>query len=91
MYPPNPAQPLPQGGAGNGARAFNYLFYVDFAGSLAEPQAQNALRHLQVGRDSGALEPRGLRRVDKGRALNGFGGLAQGWGLGLTRQGACMA
>ena len=37
-----------QGGSGNGARAFNYLFYIDFAGSLAEPQAQNALRHLQV-------------------------------------------
>jgi arogenate/prephenate dehydratase len=28
-------------------RAFNYLFYVDFAGSLADPACQNALRHLQ--------------------------------------------
>ena len=28
---------------------FNYLFYVDFVGSLADQQSQNALRHLQVG------------------------------------------
>lgn len=35
------------GGNGSGSRAFNYLFYVDFAGSLADPQSQNALRHLQ--------------------------------------------
>jgi len=26
---------------------FNYLFYVDFVGSLADQQSQNALRHLQ--------------------------------------------
>lgn len=33
---------------GNGQqRSFNYLFYIDFIGSLADPQAQNALRHLQ--------------------------------------------
>lgn len=31
-----------------GAQRFNYLFYVDFVGSLAEPRCQNALRHLQV-------------------------------------------
>lgn len=30
-----------------GARGFNYLFYIDFAGSLADPACQNALRHLQ--------------------------------------------
>ncbi|PRW61501.1 Arogenate dehydratase prephenate dehydratase chloroplastic [Chlorella sorokiniana] len=34
--------------SGSGAqRSFNYLFYIDFVGSLADPQAQNALRHLQ--------------------------------------------
>ncbi|GAB4815017.1 hypothetical protein N2152v2_002063 [Parachlorella kessleri] len=32
---------------GSGTRAFNYLFYIDFSGSLADPQCQNALRHLQ--------------------------------------------
>jgi arogenate/prephenate dehydratase len=32
---------------GNGYRSFNYLFYVDFVGSLADPGCQNALRHLQ--------------------------------------------
>lgn len=30
-----------------GAQRFNYLFYVDFVGTLAEPRCQNALRHLQ--------------------------------------------
>jgi arogenate/prephenate dehydratase len=39
---------LPEAGGGGGApRGFNYLFYVDFAGSLADPACQNALRHLQ--------------------------------------------
>ncbi len=33
---------------GSGTRAFNYLFYIDFSGSLADPQCQNALRHLQA-------------------------------------------
>ncbi|KAL4856490.1 Arogenate dehydratase/prephenate dehydratase 1 [Chlorella vulgaris] len=32
---------------GTAQRSFNYLFYIDFMGSLAQPQAQNALRHLQ--------------------------------------------
>lgn len=32
---------------GGGQQRFNYLFYVDFVGSLAEPRCQNALRHLQ--------------------------------------------
>jgi hypothetical protein len=27
---------------------FNYLFYVDFIGSLTDVRCQNALRHLQV-------------------------------------------
>lgn len=27
---------------------FNYLFYVDFVGSLMDVRCQNALRHLQV-------------------------------------------
>lgn len=27
---------------------FNYLFYVDFEGSLLDVRCQNALRHLQV-------------------------------------------
>lgn len=26
---------------------FNFLFYIDFVGSLADPTCQNALRHLQ--------------------------------------------
>lgn len=34
-------------GNGGGIRGFNYLFYVDFIGSLADPTCQNALRHLQ--------------------------------------------
>lgn len=41
--------PLPADSGGNGQqRSFNYLFYIDFIGSLADPQAQNALRHLQA-------------------------------------------
>jgi arogenate/prephenate dehydratase len=32
---------------GGGVRSFNYLFYIDFVGSLADPDCQNALRHLQ--------------------------------------------
>lgn len=35
------------GGDGDGVRGFNYLFYVDFVGALADPACQNALRHLQ--------------------------------------------
>ena len=27
-------------------RRYNYLFYMDFAGSLSEERVQNALRHL---------------------------------------------
>lgn len=30
-------------------RTFNYMFYIDFVGSLAEPKVQNALRHMEVG------------------------------------------
>ncbi len=30
-----------------GGRRFNYLFYVDFVGNLADDLPQNALRHLQ--------------------------------------------
>ncbi|CAG9463757.1 unnamed protein product [Pedinophyceae sp. YPF-701] len=33
--------------AGSSHRRMNYLFYVDFVGSLADENAQNALRHLQ--------------------------------------------
>jgi arogenate/prephenate dehydratase len=32
---------------GESRRGFNYLFYVDFLGSLADPTCQNALRHLE--------------------------------------------
>jgi len=32
---------------GGGVRSFNYLFYVDFVGTLQDPACQNALRHLQ--------------------------------------------
>lgn len=43
------AVPRPADSGGNGQqRSFNYLFYIDFIGSLADPQAQNALRHLQA-------------------------------------------
>lgn len=37
----------PNGLSGGPAQRFNYLFYVDFMGSLADVQCQNALRHLQ--------------------------------------------
>ncbi|GKV33095.1 hypothetical protein SLEP1_g41639 [Rubroshorea leprosula] len=30
------------------AKYFDYLFYIDFEASMAEPRAQNALGHLQV-------------------------------------------
>lgn len=30
-----------------GGQRFNYLFYVDFIGTLADVRCQNALRHLQ--------------------------------------------
>lgn len=46
----NPIIVSSEGGNGAAGRAFNYLFYVDFVGSLSDPQAQNALRHLQVRR-----------------------------------------
>ncbi len=44
-----------QGDASSGAAAsgvtagqrFNYLFYVDFVGTLADVRCQNALRHLE--------------------------------------------
>ena len=35
----------PVAGAASG-RHFEYLFYVDFAGNLADESTQNALRHL---------------------------------------------
>lgn len=35
-------------GEEGGQRQFNYMFYIDFVGSLAEPHVQNALRHLEV-------------------------------------------
>ncbi|XP_021278918.1 arogenate dehydratase/prephenate dehydratase 2, chloroplastic-like [Herrania umbratica] len=31
----------------NGLKYFDYLFYVDFEASMADPRAQNALRHLK--------------------------------------------
>lgn len=34
-------------GDDQGTRRFNFLFYIDFVGSLADPASQNALRHLQ--------------------------------------------
>ena len=58
-----------------GAQRFNYLFYVDFVGTLAEPRCQNALRHLQV----------------RGRALWGEAGRGRGGAGGggvLGRRGA---
>jgi arogenate/prephenate dehydratase len=36
-----------EGGGSGPAQRFNYLFYVDFVGSLADQACQNALRHLQ--------------------------------------------
>jgi arogenate/prephenate dehydratase len=41
--------------AGGPQLRFNYLFYVDFVGSLADQQSQNALRHLQVSRGAQVL------------------------------------
>lgn len=39
--------PLENGGAAKSGRRLNYLFYVDFVGSLENQVCQNALRHLQ--------------------------------------------
>lgn len=44
---PQRSQPLGTSSKVQGRR-FRYLFYVDFAASVNEPAAQNALRHLQV-------------------------------------------
>ncbi|GJP33318.1 hypothetical protein CLOM_g17863 [Closterium sp. NIES-68] len=49
---PSPATPLPPTPAGAAQeslayQSFDYLFYVDFQASLAEPRVQNAMRHLQ--------------------------------------------
>ncbi|GFR42218.1 hypothetical protein Agub_g3111, partial [Astrephomene gubernaculifera] len=44
----NPIVQIPSQDGSNGSRQnFNYLFYVDFVGSLMEVRCQNALRHLQ--------------------------------------------
>ncbi|KAG2500138.1 hypothetical protein HYH03_001720 [Edaphochlamys debaryana] len=44
----NPIVQIPTtDGAGVSRQNFNYLFYVDFIGSLMEVKCQNALRHLQ--------------------------------------------
>ena len=52
FQPCNPAPPalLPalQDGTSFTRQNFNYMFYVDFVGSLQEVRCQNALRHLQV-------------------------------------------
>ncbi len=53
---------------------FNYLFYVDFVGSLLEVRCQNALRHLQVGWGWG---------LEGGEAGPGSGGRGDG-GLGAV-------
>ena len=50
-FDPRPAHPSSADAGGPGSsqsRSFNYLFYIDFMGSLADPQSQNALRHLQA-------------------------------------------
>ena len=46
---PQRSQPLASAHSGVQGRRFRYLFYVDFAAKLGDPNAQNALRHLQVG------------------------------------------
>lgn len=38
---------LEEGAGEPGYHQFMYLFYIDFEASMAEPRAQNALRHLQ--------------------------------------------
>lgn len=44
----NPLVVMPSnGGGGSAGTRFNYLFYVDFLGTLSDPVSQNALRHLQ--------------------------------------------
>ncbi|GIL77877.1 hypothetical protein Vretimale_6510 [Volvox reticuliferus] len=44
----NPIVQIPSQDGSNATRQnFNYLFYVDFVGSLMEVRCQNALRHLQ--------------------------------------------
>lgn len=43
----NPIVPYNYGGGNGSGRRYNYLFYIDFIGSLADQKSQNALRHLQ--------------------------------------------
>lgn len=38
---------LSHGRASLSPRRYNYLFYVDFVGTLAQQECQNALRNLQ--------------------------------------------
>jgi arogenate/prephenate dehydratase len=43
----NPLFTSDDGSNGEARRGFNYIFYLDFLGSLADPTCQNALRHLE--------------------------------------------
>ncbi|KAK9813426.1 hypothetical protein WJX73_007997 [Symbiochloris irregularis] len=44
---PQKSQPIASAQSNLLGQRFQYLFYVDFAASLSDPTAQNALRHLQ--------------------------------------------
>lgn len=46
---PQKSQPITLGQGNLPGQRFRYLFYVDFAANLSDANAQNALRHLQVG------------------------------------------
>ena len=58
------SQPVLQSGGDGGVETlqFSYLFYVDFAASTADTNAQNALRHLQARLIRGATRGGASRR-----------------------------
>lgn len=70
---PTSAQGTPDAvdGSHHNGQRFNYLFYVDFVGSLTDVRCQNALRHLQVRRGLEAFaaaqpQPKALTRATGG-------------------------
>lgn len=75
---PSPTFPSPSpadaSSGGPQQRSFNYLFYIDFVGSLADPQAQNALRHLQASSGAPGGEGPGAAGGTGGREAAGARG-----------------
>jgi hypothetical protein len=67
---------------GSSGQRFNYLFYIDFVGSLADPKAQNALRHLQA---SPALQLHALASTCLCAASHKLGWVPQGLAREIPR------